>query len=134
TLRRHAAAVHSRRYQKWCEMSNFNSMLLDDAKKRKLVDKQPSVTEHFGPEDRDARPILYSDKALETAALEWIIQTNQPIQLLKHPAFRKMLDITSRATVRGIRLPSPKQSRGQIIKMFKQQMCLLRERLNVRFF
>ncbi|KAF8260680.1 hypothetical protein EI94DRAFT_1525761, partial [Lactarius quietus] len=66
--------------------------------------------------------IPYSDKALETAALEWIIQTNQPIQWLKHPAFRKMLDITSQTTVRGIRLPLPKQSRGQIIKKFKQQM------------
>ena len=52
-------------------------MLPDDAKKCKIVDKQPSVTEHFGPEDRVARLIPYSDKALEMASIEWLIQTNQ---------------------------------------------------------
>ena len=52
-------------------------MLPEDTKKRKSVEKQPSVTEHFGPEDRDARPIPYSDKAIEIAALKWLIETNQ---------------------------------------------------------
>ena len=60
-------------------------MLPDDAKKRKIVDKQPSVTEHFGPEDRVARPIPYSDKALETASIEWLIQTNQVCHYLLFP-------------------------------------------------
>ena len=41
-----------------------------------------------------------------------------------------MLDIASRAS-RGITLPSPKKTRAQIIHMFKQQMFLLRGRLNV---
>ncbi|KAF8263332.1 hypothetical protein EI94DRAFT_1597978, partial [Lactarius quietus] len=124
TLRRHAAAIHLRCYRKWCELNNFNSMLPDDTKKHKLIDKQPSVTKHFGPEDRDARPIPYSDKALETATLEWIVQTNQLIQALKHPAFKNMLEITSRAS-RGIWLPLPKQARKLIIKTFKQQLCTL---------
>ena len=52
-------------------------MLPEDTKKHKCVEKQPSVTEHFGPEDQDARPIPYSDKAFETAALKWLIETNQ---------------------------------------------------------
>ena len=52
-------------------------MLPEDTKKRKCVEKQPSVTEHFGPEDWEARLIPYSNKALETAALEWLIKTNQ---------------------------------------------------------
>ena len=52
-------------------------MLPEDTKKRKCLEKQSSVTEHFGPEDRKARPIPYSDKDLETAALEWVIETNQ---------------------------------------------------------
>ena len=39
--------------------------------------KQPSIVEHFDLEDRDARPIPYSDKAFKTAALEWLIETNQ---------------------------------------------------------
>ena len=58
-------------------LEQFDSMLPEDTKKHKCLEKQPSVTEHFGPEDRDARPILYSERALETAALEWLIETNQ---------------------------------------------------------
>ena len=41
----------------------------------------------------------------------------QPIQTFNNAAFKKMLDITSRAS-RDIQLPSPKQSRTRIIKMF----------------
>ena len=60
----------------------------------------------------------------------WILQ---PVQVLKNPTFRKMLNITSQAT-HGIRLPSPRQSRANIIKMFKQQLCLLWDCLNVYIF
>ena len=123
-------------------------MLPEDTKKRKSVEKQSSVTAHFGLEDREVRPIPYSEKALETATLEWLIETNQvcilsyflsplltcgklqPIATFKNAAFKKMLDIMSRSN-RGIQLPSPKQSRSQIIKMFKHQLCLLRECLSV---
>ena len=52
-------------------------MLPKDTKKRKCLEQQPSVTEHFGPEDQDVRPIPYSERALETATLEWLIETNQ---------------------------------------------------------
>jgi hypothetical protein len=56
-------------------------MLPQDSKQRNedTLDKgrQPSVTEHFSPEDMDARPIPYSDEALKTAAIEWLIETNQ---------------------------------------------------------
>ncbi|KAH9012604.1 hypothetical protein EDB83DRAFT_2233687, partial [Lactarius deliciosus] len=135
TLRRHAAAVHSRRYRKWCDSNHFDSMLPQDSKKRKRVEKdcQSLVIDHFGPDDPTKRPIPFSEKALQTAALEWMVATNQPIRAFSHPAFKKMLDIVSRAN-RSIRLPSPKQSRAQIIKMFKQQLRLLQDRLNVTFF
>ncbi|KAH9041537.1 hypothetical protein EDB83DRAFT_2228222, partial [Lactarius deliciosus] len=135
TLRRHAAAVHPRRYRKWCDSNRFDSMLPEDSKKHKRVekDRQSLVIDHFGPEDPTTKPIPFSEKALRTAALEWMIATDQPIQVFKHPAFTKMLDIASRAN-RSIRLPSPKQSRAQVIKMFKQQLCSLRDRLNVTFF
>lgn len=57
----------------------------------------------------------------------------QPIQTFKNPMFMKMLDIASRAPPsRGVTLPSPKKTRAQIIHTFKQQMYLLRDRLNVR--
>ena len=51
-------------------------MLPEDTKMCKSA-KQPSIVEHFGLEDRDVRPIPYSNKAFKTAALEWLIETNQ---------------------------------------------------------
>ncbi|KAI9429348.1 hypothetical protein H4582DRAFT_1826974, partial [Lactarius indigo] len=84
-------------YRKWCNTNKFDSMLPLDSKQHKCVDKEPSVTEYFGPEDPGARPIPFSSKALETAALEWLIQTNQPILAFNNAAFKKMLDITSQA-------------------------------------
>ena len=51
-------------------------MLPEDTKMRKST-KQPSIIEHFDLEDQDARPVPYSDKALKTAALKWLVETNQ---------------------------------------------------------
>ena len=53
-------------------------MLPEDTKMHKSA-KQPSIIEHFDLEDQDTRPALYSDKALETAALKWLVETNQVI-------------------------------------------------------
>ncbi|KAF8473761.1 hypothetical protein DFH94DRAFT_695826 [Russula ochroleuca] len=104
-LRRHAAVIHLLHYRKWCTSNNFESMLPQDTKEHKKAaidkergDRQLSVTEHFGPEDLDTKSIPYSDKALETAVLEWLIETNQPIQVFGNAAFKKLLDIASRAT------------------------------------
>ena len=56
----------------------------------------------------------------------------QPILALKHAVLKNMLDIASRANPnQGIRLPLPKQSRARTITMFKQQLCSLRDHLNV---
>jgi hypothetical protein len=55
-------------------------MLPQDTKQRKSAaekSQQSAVTDHFSREDKDARPVPYSDSALETAALEWLIETNQ---------------------------------------------------------
>ena len=130
-------------------------MLPEDAKSRKRIEnnktRQSSVTEHFGPEDPTSKPIPFTNKAFQAAAFEWLIETNQvrldsvfpltlmyacifqPIQAFNHPAFKKMVDLASRAN-RSIQLPKPKQARSRLIKMFKQQLLLLRERLNVCFF
>ena len=46
----------------------------------KLLDSQQSVvTDHFRPEPEGAsiRQIPYSDTAFQTAAIEWLVQTNQ---------------------------------------------------------
>jgi hypothetical protein len=69
-------------------------MLPQDTKecKKAAIDKecgdcQSSVTEHFGPEDPDTKSIPYSDKALETAVLEWLIETNQVCDIVTFPPF-----------------------------------------------
>ncbi|KAH8981786.1 hypothetical protein EDB86DRAFT_2812693, partial [Lactarius hatsudake] len=136
TLRRHMASLHSCRYRKWCEANRFDSMLPEDTKQRReaaldtsLQTQQTTLTAHFNPREPDLTP--YSDSAFEAAAIAWLIQTNQPIQAFKNPAFKKMIDITSRAT-RGITLPAPKKTRTLVIHMFKQQMFLLKKRLNIR--
>jgi hypothetical protein len=56
-------------------------MLPKDAKKRKVPvpdkSRQSSVTDHFSVEDSDVKLILYSDNAFKSAAIEWLIETNQ---------------------------------------------------------
>ncbi|KAH8984847.1 hypothetical protein EDB92DRAFT_1802910, partial [Lactarius akahatsu] len=137
TLRRHAAALHSHWYRKWCDANNFNSMLLEDTRQRKeaaldrsLQTQQTVLSDHFDPPGPEVIP--YSDRAFEAAAIEWLVHTNQPIQTFKNPMFKTMLDIASRAS-KGITLPSPKKTRTRIIHMFKQKMYLLRDHLNVSF-
>ncbi|KAH9013230.1 hypothetical protein EDB85DRAFT_2158375 [Lactarius pseudohatsudake] len=75
TLHHHAAALHMMRYQKWCNANKFDSMLPLDSKQ--------------------CKPIPFSSKALENTALEWLIQTNQPILAFNNAAFKKMLNIAS---------------------------------------
>ncbi|KAH9006048.1 hypothetical protein EDB84DRAFT_1447613, partial [Lactarius hengduanensis] len=87
TLRRHTASVHLRRYRKWTPKSANTSKRM----------AQSLVINHFCPEDPTARPIPFSEKALQTATLEWMVATNQPIQTFKNAAFKKMLNIASRA-------------------------------------
>ncbi|KAH9033974.1 hypothetical protein EDB83DRAFT_2188442, partial [Lactarius deliciosus] len=54
----------------------------------------------------------------------------QPLQVFSRPSFKRMIDIASRAN-HGVKLPSLKQTRGHVIKTFKQQMLILKDRLNV---
>ena len=55
-------------------------MLPDDAKERKqaAIDKntQSMVTDHFKPAMEEDKPIVYSDKAFTSAALEWVIDAD----------------------------------------------------------
>jgi hypothetical protein len=54
----------------------------------------------------------------------------QPIQALEHPAFKKMIDIAARAT-KGVKNLNRKQTREEIITLFRNQMKKLKDRLNV---
>jgi hypothetical protein len=57
----------------------------------------------------------------------------QPLQALEHPAFKKMIDTSARAT-KGVKTPNRKQTRLDIITLFRNQMKRLKDRLNVRLF
>jgi len=50
--------------------------------------------------------------------------------MIDRPSFKKMVDLASH-TNHGINIPSHKQTCRHILKMFKQQMCLLSDWLNV---
>ena len=57
-------------------------MLLEDTKQRKEAaldsaskTQQTSLGDHFSPVDTEV--ILYSDRAFEAAAIEWLVNTNQ---------------------------------------------------------
>jgi hypothetical protein len=53
------------------------------------------------------------------------------VAAFEHPAFQDLIHIASRAT-RTINIMSRKQTRTEIISLFKVQMSKLKERLNVR--
>ena len=79
-------------------------MLPEDSKKRKALaldknrlSQQSSVTDHFGPEDTNAKPITYSDSAFKTAAIEWLIETNQ-VHLVHHIHFSILSHMAIAAT------------------------------------
>jgi len=61
----------------------------------------------------------------------WILTRSQPLAALEHPAFINFANIAASAPNGIIDLPSRKQTRGEIIRMFKDHMTALKERLNV---
>ena len=57
----------------------------------------------------------------------------QPLWVFTRPSFKRMIDIASCAN-HGVKLPSLRQTCGRIIRSFKQQMIILKDRLNVSLF
>ncbi|KAH8983920.1 hypothetical protein EDB92DRAFT_1803497, partial [Lactarius akahatsu] len=123
-------------YRKWCEENKFDSMLPNDTKQRRqaAIDKsvktlQSAFTNHFKPENAAEKPIAYSENVFTCAAIKWLVDADLPLQVFNRPSFKRMIDLAACAN-HGVKLPSPGQTRGRVIKMFKQQMFLLKERLN----
>ncbi|KZP15903.1 hypothetical protein FIBSPDRAFT_749459, partial [Athelia psychrophila] len=132
TLRRHAESKFAGKYRKWAKDSNFISMLPSDVEDRKIKAKitQRSLDEHLVHEKLSERVLSYTDQRFRSAAIEWLITTDQPIAALEHPKFKDMIDIASRAT-NGVKIPNRKATRLAIIRMFKSQLSNLKKRLNV---
>ncbi|KAI0037709.1 hypothetical protein FA95DRAFT_1506641, partial [Auriscalpium vulgare] len=134
TLRRHLEAKHKGKHDSWAAKISWVSKLPGDVKSRKEKEKkanQSRIDSHLQEKPAKERVIPYSDRLFREAAIQWLIETNQPIQALEHPSFKNMIDIASRAT-NGVVIPGRKATRAEIINMFKAQMTALRNRLNVR--
>ncbi|KAH7881984.1 hypothetical protein F5I97DRAFT_1817839 [Phlebopus sp. FC_14] len=111
TCHRHLAFHHKAVYLKWCKENKFVSMLSEDVKECKIASgvvnmKQGSMDDHVRKIIPTKHVISYSDVLFrEAAAVEWLITTNQPIQAVDHPSFKKMVDIASQAT-KGVIIPN----------------------------
>lgn len=139
-------------YHLWAKANGFTSMLPRDTEARRKQNEkrlaQSTLTSHLREKPPPPPPVVkYTDTLFRNAAVEWLIATDQvrepffnviadtegllqPIQALEHPVFRNMIDIAARAT-EGVKIPNRKQTRREIIDMFKCNMTKLRERLNV---
>ncbi|KAG1720187.1 uncharacterized protein EDB91DRAFT_1257104 [Suillus paluster] len=121
-------------YCKWCKANKFESMLPPDVKERKnaaavVNAQQGSLDPHLHKVQPCEHVLPYSDKLFREAAIEWLASTNQPIQAVDHPSFKKMIDTASRATT-GVLIPNRKAMQSKIVSIFKQQMTRLKEWLN----
>ena len=135
-------------YLKWAKENNFISMLPKDAKRRHeeaTADTQLTLNPHLRPKETI---ISYSEASFHTAAIQWLVETDQvsvlllnitmftsslskkPIHALQHPAFKNMIDIASRAT-HGVKIPTHKQTHQAIIDSFKKNLINLRNCLLV---
>ncbi|KAI6100051.1 hypothetical protein EDD16DRAFT_1497213 [Pisolithus croceorrhizus] len=94
-------------YLKWATANNFPSMLPSDTKwhqEEAASSSQPNLKSHLVPKQQD---IHYSDLIFHQAVVQWLIAMDQPIHATEHPAFKKMVNITSWAT-HAIKVPTQK--------------------------
>ncbi|KAJ3897414.1 hypothetical protein F5879DRAFT_813971, partial [Lentinula edodes] len=131
TLRRHLGLKHEYPYKQWCKTNDFVSMLpVDVAARKKAEAAQTTINDHAVPLQPRAWVEPYSDELFEQAAIEWLVETDQPIAALEHPKFRNMIAVAARATA-GVKIPSRKATRHSIIKLFKRNLYELRSRFAV---
>ncbi|KAI0757827.1 hypothetical protein C8Q80DRAFT_1090595 [Daedaleopsis nitida] len=136
TIRRHLGASHEGAYHAWAKNTGFVSMLPKDSAARRRAQASKSAEQtrldpHLREQPKPPEQLVkYSDELFRDAAVEWLIATDQPLQALEHPSFKKMIHIAARST-EGVRIPNRKQTRAAIIDLFKKNLLKLRERLNV---
>ncbi|KZT08272.1 uncharacterized protein LAESUDRAFT_649515, partial [Laetiporus sulphureus 93-53] len=135
TLRRHLQCHHKHRYYKWCQKEAFKSKLPDDvtARKANIVEgykTQGTLDGCVQMGDVVERVLPYSDDAFRAVTIQWLVETDQPISALEHPAFKKMIQLASRA--KGvIKISRRSTTRREIINLFHQHLRDLKRRLTV---
>ncbi|KAG2087063.1 hypothetical protein BD769DRAFT_1373243, partial [Suillus cothurnatus] len=132
TLRRHAEAKFAGKYRTWAKANAFTSKLPGDlaAKKRKAAQAQQQIDVHLTECKLSERTVPYTHQNFRKAAIEWLVATDQPIQAFEHPKFKDMIDVASRST-QGVKIPGRKATRAEIIRVFKNHLTKLKNKLNV---
>ncbi|KDQ54448.1 hypothetical protein JAAARDRAFT_135739, partial [Jaapia argillacea MUCL 33604] len=116
-------------YLAWAAQHNFISMLPNDAKAQKdlkdaALKSQSTLNGHVHAQDPSERVIPYSNEAFKSAAIQWLVETDQ------HPAFHTMINLASRAK-NGIKIPHWKATQCEILRLFSQYLIDLKQHLNV---
>jgi hypothetical protein len=116
------------------------------ARKLKAEQSQSTIDGHLVEKKLTNRPVAYSDKLFRQVTIEWLVATDQvrlvlhfglpantflqPIQAFGHPKYKEMIDVASRAT-NGVKIPSRKATRNEIVALFKKHLTNLKSRWNV---
>ncbi|KAF8233554.1 hypothetical protein L208DRAFT_1216814, partial [Tricholoma matsutake] len=88
------------KYQNWAKSVNFLSKLPGDIKKCKEAVEEVTCTLDCDLREKKISEwvVPYSHKIFHHAAVEWLVAMDQPIQALKHPKFKLMINVASCAT------------------------------------
>ncbi|KAF8484310.1 hypothetical protein JB92DRAFT_3131662 [Gautieria morchelliformis] len=129
TQRRHIESLenHKAKYNTWACTNNFESKL---PKELKAKVNQGTLDNHLKEMPKKEQVVPFTNATFCDAAIEWLIITDQAIQALANPSFKKMIDIGPHAT-KGVLLPMRKGTRDDIMTRFKTELMNLKERLNL---
>ncbi|KAI0742039.1 hypothetical protein C8Q80DRAFT_1110649, partial [Daedaleopsis nitida] len=139
TLIRHLDSTHRALYHKWARKNSFESRLPSDIELRKEAKaaakrrqaEQTTLDGHLHDMSKHERNIMYSEDNFRRAVVEWLICTDQPLSAVEHPKFKVMIK-TAAAATDGVKIPSRKAARAEIMRMFNKEMSQLRAKLQVR--
>ncbi|KAE9402350.1 hypothetical protein BT96DRAFT_816734, partial [Gymnopus androsaceus JB14] len=118
--------------------NNFTSMIPKDIKIRKnaveaAAASQTVIDDHAVPLPRKEWVLPYLDELFQQAAIEWLIETDQPISALEHPRFWEMIGTAARTT-NSVKIPNCKATHQSIIALFKKNLYNLWTRFAVNDF
>ncbi|KAG5335371.1 hypothetical protein C0989_001315 [Termitomyces sp. Mn162] len=99
-LQHHLEAHHSGKYQQWAQENSLDSKLLGDIKKCKVDAEHMTQTLDHNLKEKKLKEwaVKYTHKEFHRAEIEWLVTTDQPVQALKHPKFKHMIDVALCAT------------------------------------
>ncbi|KAF8433099.1 hypothetical protein L210DRAFT_3412657, partial [Boletus edulis BED1] len=127
TLRRHSESAHQAEYLKWAKDNSFISMIPKDRKAQKSDEKtgqQSQLNSHLQPKIPSEKVLVYSDKCFLDAAIQWLVNTDQPLVALEHPSFQHMIHIAAHTT-NSVNITSQKTTQEAVINSFKEHMVKL---------